>query len=300
MGSPEIGARVLEGLLDKGLGICAVITRPDRPKGRGQIQEETPVKIVALRRKLALYQPGNKTELTAAIREINPDLCIVAAFGMIIPNEALALPKYGMINFHPSLLPKLRGPSPIPMAIMGGDQKTGVTIIQVEEKMDAGDILAQEEVALSGDETTPTLSEKLARVGTGMILETVQRIEENNLMPMKQDETKATFTSMVKKENGEIIFKEDRAGNIEQAARAFTPWPGVFTFWKGKRLELFEPEVMKTDLGPGKVAQINDKLVIGTAEDAIAPKYLKLEGKQKQTAKEFLCGYQDFIGSKLN
>lgn len=299
LGTPEIAATILEGLL-KSLPIAAVITRPDRTSGRGRQTNQSPVKSAADKAKIKVLQPETKAELTAAIEEIKPDLAIVAAYGMMIPNDALQIPKYGMINFHPSLLPGLRGPSPIPMAIMCGLKKTGVSIIQIEEKMDAGDILAQKEIVLSGEETTPTLSKELSRIGIELLLETVEQIEKNILKPVKQNETKATFTPIIKKEDGEIIFKKYWAKNIEQAARAFTPWPGIYTFWRGKRLELFDPEVLRTNLEPGIVAHIEGKIIIGTAKGAIAPKYLKLEGKQKQTAKEFLCGYQDFIGSMLD
>lgn len=300
LGSPEIGATVLRDLLDLGMNISAVITRPDRPCGRGCKIEETPVKTVARKAEIPVFQPSNKEELTTTVKDLRPDLAIVAAYGMMIPNEALEAPKHGMINFHPSLLPELRGPSPISMAIMCGHKKTGVSIIQISEKMDAGDILAQNEVLLTGEETTPSLSQDLAQLGAEMLGEVVRQIEDNKLNPQSQDDSKATFTPIIKKSDGEIIFQTYHASNIEQAARAFTPWPGVFTTWNGKRLEIIEPTIIKGTFEPGRVIVKEGQIIIGSAKDAIAPKYLKLEGKKRQTAKEFLCGYQEFVGSILN
>lgn len=305
MGTPEIGAIVLKGLLESGLKIEAVITQPDRPCGRGCKLQESEVKKVANESKLKVFQPLNKAELTQTINKIKPDLCIVAAYGMMIPNEALAIPKYGMINFHPSLLPELRGPSPIPMAIMCGHTKTGVTIIQIGEKMDAGDVLAQEVCDLTGKETTPSLSADMAHIGSKMLLETITKIADGTIDPKKQDEKKATFSPIIKKSDGEVLFKKYHAQNIEQAARAFTPWPGVFTTWKGKKLGLFD--IVLTGLDPaqgptlsaGRVASYDDKIAIGTKKGTILVGSLQLEGKKRQSAKEFECGYPDFINSKL-
>ena len=305
LGTPEIGAIVLQDLLESGLKIEAVITQPDRPCGRGCKLQESAVKKVASASRLKIFQPANKVELTQAIKGIKPDLCIVAAYGMMIPNEALSTPKYGMINFHPSLLPELRGPSPIPMAIMCGHAKTGVTIIQISEKMDAGDILAQEVYELTGKETTPGLSADLAQVGSKMLLETIIKIADGAIDPKKQDEKGATFSPIIKKSDGEVLFKKYHAQNIEQAARAFTPWPGIFTTWKGKKLNLFDIFVQRTDLckasplSAGRVALCDDKIAIGTKKGTILVGSLQLEGKKRQTAKEFVCGHPDFINSIL-
>ena len=299
LGTPTIAATVLEELLKDDLNIDAVVTQPDRPSGRGGKIQESAVKIIAQKNKIPVYQPGNKQELTTLIKELAPDLCIVAAYGMMIPDEALDAARYGMINFHPSLLPELRGPSPIPMAIICGHNKTGVSIIQITKKMDAGDILAQSEVLLEGTETTPSLSSDLAKLGAKMLIKVVEDIRDNRLEPAKQNEEKATFSPLIKKADGEIVFGEYHAKNIEQAARAFTPWPGIFTTWGGKKLELIEPQVVKGTYESGLVSCHEDKIIIGCVKDAIAPKFFKLEGKRLLTAKEFLCGYRNFIGSKL-
>ncbi len=299
LGSPEIGAIVLLDLLKMGIKISQVITRPDKPKGRGKLPEKTAVKIVAEKKGISIFEPNTKDELTETLVKIVPDLCIVAAYGMIIPSEALEIPKYGMINFHPSLLPELRGPAPIPMSIMCGYKKTGVSIIKISQKMDAGDILAQKEVTLTGGETTPELSEKLAHLGAKMIFEILPKIYAGNLKPLKQDETKVTYTKMIKKEDGEIFFQKYCAQNIEQAARAFMPWPGVYFHFKGKKVDLYDIEIIDGDYEPGKVYKEREKVIIGTKKKAISPKYFKIEGKKKIKADDFARGYSEFVGTRL-
>ncbi|MDD3481006.1 MAG: methionyl-tRNA formyltransferase [Patescibacteria group bacterium] len=299
LGSPEIGAIVLRDLLRAGLMVEAIITRPDRPKGRSNKPEKTPVKVLGEANDIRIYEPNDKEELTRVVREIEPDIGIVAAYGMIIPDEALAIPKYGMINFHPSLLPELRGPSPIPMSIMCGYEKTGVSIIRVSPEMDAGDILLQEEVKLIDTETTPKLSEKLAHLGAKMIVKLLPDIEKEVINHQKQDEKKATYTKMIKKEDGEINWQEYEAKGVERAARAFTPWPGIYTHFKGKKLDLYDIKVIDNDIEPGKVTKIDNQILIGTKKDAIAPGAVKIEGKKRQDIRNFVCGYSDFVGGKL-
>lgn len=299
LGSPEIGAIVLSNLINNSIKVDTVITRPDKPKGRSNKPEKTPVKVIAEKHNIEVYEPGSKDELTKVVKKVKPDVGIVAAYGMIIPEEALNAPRFGMINFHPSLLPALRGPSPIPMAIMCGEEKTGVTIIEVSKEMDAGDILSQEEVKLLGNETTPELSKKLAHLGAKMIAEVLPKIEDGKITPEKQDDSKATYTKLIKKGDGEINWQGYEAKGIEQAARAFTPWPGVYSYFRGKKIDFYDIEVLKSDLEPGKVAEKDGKILIGTKKGAIAPGAVKIEGKKKQDIKSFVCGYPDFAGARL-
>lgn len=299
MGSPEISATIFNNLINNGLKINAVITQPDRPCGRGCKVKESPLKSEAKKQQVKVYEPQNKQSLVDVIKNLKPDLCIVAAYGMIIPKEALDAPKYGMINFHPSLLPELRGPSPIPMAIVSGLQETGVTIMQVSEKMDAGDILTQEKINLKGTETTPTLSENLAHIGSRMILDLILKIEQKNTHPIRQDDKKATYTRIIKKEDGLLHWTTQSAAEIERMSRAYQPWPGVYTIWDGKKLDLYEITKTEDHLEPGVVIKKNNMILIGTHDGAIAPGYLKIEGKKRVTPKEFICGYPDLINYQL-
>lgn len=300
MGTPQIGADILSGLIDSGLKFSAVITRPDRPKGRSDIPSESPVKIVAKKHNLPVYQPENKEELTKIMKELKPDLGVIAAFGMIIPEEALNLPKHGLINFHPSLLPLYRGPAPVAAPILAGDSKTGVTVIKVSKGMDEGDILGQEEIPLPKTITAPELENALSKLGARMLVTLIPKYVSGELSLKPQDHKKATYTHLVKKRDGQINFSISRAEDIEKAERAYTPWPGVYTFWNSKKLDLYELTVIESDLSPGSVAQKNGQLLIGTKKDAISPKYLKIEGKNKVTASDFLRGYPDFLGADLS
>lgn len=313
MGTPEIAAIVLEKLLDSGFNIKAVFTRPDKPKGRNKKLAKSPVKLLAEIQKLPIKQPKNKEELTKEITKLKPDLIVVAAYGMILPKEVLEVPKYGAINIHPSLLPLYRGPAPISTPILNGDKKTGVTIIKMDEKMDEGDILAQEEIELSGKETMPELTERLAELGGKMLVDVTPRWVNGEIRPQKQDHSKATYTKIIKKEDGRINFTKETAEEIGRKSRAFLPWPGVYAYWNGKKTDFYEIEIIpqRSDLGaslrsdlkrlkPGEVIKTSDGFAIGTKKGAISPRYVKLEGKNKVPAPDFLRGHADFIGSKLD
>lgn len=302
LGSPEIGAIILKKLLENGVNIEAVITRPDKPQGRGKKIEKTPVKILAEEKGLKVFQPLTKEEFVKTIKEIEPDLGIIAAFGMIIPKEALELPKHGMINFHPSLLPKYRGPAPIPAAILAGDKKTGVTIIEVTEKMDAGDILAQKEITLNGKETTPELSEKLANLGAEMLTQLIRKIESSpsNLPRKVQNEKIASYTKFISKDQGRIDWKKMTAKEIERMSRAFTPWPGIYTYWNNKKIDLYDIEVANKKVKPGQVKREGKKIIIGCRNNSISVSKIKIEGKSKISSEEFIRGYPDFIDTNLN
>lgn len=299
MGTPEIGVTVLSELIMSGPIVDSIITRPDKSKGRSGELVASPVKQFAIKNDIPVYQPVSKDELTKIIEKIKPDICIVAAYGMIIPNEALDVPKFGMINFHPSLLPKYRGPSPITEPILNGDKETGVTIIKVAEAMDAGDILAQKAIPLKGKKNTAELSGELAHLGAEMIVGLLPKIEAGTTAARKQDESRATYMKMVKKEDGKIDWQNMTAERIERMSRAYTPWPGVYTYWDGRKIDLFDIKIIKGKFEPGKVYGENKEIIIGTKQYGASPAYLKIEGKNKVSAEEFICGYSDFLGSKL-
>lgn len=302
MGTPEIGAMVFEQLICSGLKFSACLTRPDKPQGRIKKIAPSPVKIVAEKHHIPIYQPSTKNELALILRELKLDLAIVAAYGVIIPAEALKAPTYGIINFHPSLLPLYRGPSPITAPILNGDKITGVTIIKLSERMDEGDILDQKELLIDKKDTTPTLSTKLAVLGSKMIMDLVPKIV-NQKAETRAQTGETTYTSLVKKNDGLIDWNKETADQIERKSRAYDPWPGIHTYFKQKKLDLYGitarplPSSVATKLGT--VIKQNDEIGIIAREGLVFPTSVKIEGKNKVTISEFARGYQDFIGSTL-
>jgi len=207
MGTPEFGAIILEGLIKANYKLVLVITAPDKPVGRKQILTPSPVKVVAQKYKIPILQPEKIQEAIAEIRATSPGLVIVAAYGQILPKEILDIPKYGCLNFHPSLLPKYRGPSPIQYAILNGEKKTGVTIMLMNEKMDHGPILAQSALIVEEDETGQSLHNKLANLGARLLMETIPKWQKGMIKPQPQDEKKVTFTKILSREDGKINWK---------------------------------------------------------------------------------------------
>lgn len=298
MGTPQIAADVLNEITQD-ISISAVITRPAKPKGRSKKPERTPVEETAAGRNIPVYTPSSKEELTKVVKKLKPDLGIIAAYGMIIPIEAIDATRCGIINFHPSLLPLYRGPDPISAPILNGDAKTGVSIIEISEKMDEGDILGQKEIPLSKDETAEKLEKKLALIGAEMLLDIVPEYLSDKAVKKVQNHDKATYTKMIKKEDGRINFGAETAEEIERKSRALTPWPGIYAFWDGKKINLYELKVAKEDVRPGKITVKNNEVLVGTKEGAIIPAYIQLEGKNKTAISDFLRGYPDFRNAVL-
>jgi methionyl-tRNA formyltransferase len=299
MGTPQFAADILR-VIKKDIPISAVVTQPDKAQGRSSKLISCEVKCLAESKKIPVFQPKSKEELTDFIRVESPDLLIVAAFGMILPPELLKIPVFGALNVHPSLLPKYRGPTPIEAAILAGDKKTGVTIIELTEKMDAGNIVAQQELELSGIETTPTLHNETAKMGGEMLLSVIPRWLSHELVSFPQSDDDATYTKLTTKEDGRINFTFESAEKIERKYRAYKEWPGVYSSWNGKKINFYNITTTQTDLKPGEIMKSKDGLEIGTISGSFVPKYIKLEGKNKITAKEFICGYPDFANSRLS
>lgn len=299
MGTPQIAADILEQLLCSDIQISGAVTRPDKPKGRGHENGASEVKAVAKKHKISVYQPKNKIELEKTVKKLDPDLVLVAAFGMMLPDSVFEAPKFKAINVHPSLLPLYRGPAPIEAPILAGDKKTGVTIMKISTGMDEGDILDQKEIELKGIETAPELEKSLAELTFEMLKTVIPDWIEGKIKPQKQDNSKATYTKMIKKEDGKIDFQKETAIEIERKSRAFQPWPGLYTHFKGKKLDLYDIEIYTLPVEPGKVATHGDQILIGTKEGLIIPKFLKLEGKSKISSADFLRGYPDIKGSIL-
>jgi methionyl-tRNA formyltransferase len=306
MGAPEFAVPSLEALIHGGYQVVAIYTQPDKRAGRGQQITSSPVKQLALSQGLDVVQiekfkvAGTVDKLAA----LTPDLIVVAAFGLLLPPEVLNLPKFGCLNVHPSLLPRHRGASPMAAAILQGDEITGVTIILLDTGMDTGPILNQKEVPISDEDTTGSLSVKLAKVGAQLLMETLPLWIEGRKKPRSQDESGASHSKMIKKEDGEIDWRLSTQ-ELWRRVRAFDPWPGSFARWRDKRLKLVKvlPLYGKKSDEPGKVVALPPPapVTVGveTGDGVLGLVKLQLEGKRELSAEEFVRGQRDFIGSHL-
>jgi methionyl-tRNA formyltransferase len=277
VGTPEFGAIILDKLIQNNLKPVLVITAPDKPVGRKQVITPPPVKVIAQKYNLPISQPQKIGHAMSKLRDIEPGLIIVAAYSQIIPKNILDIPKFGCLNVHPSLLPKYRGPSPIQAAILNGDKETGVTIILMDEKMDHGPILAQRKLEFPiSNFQFPKLHDELANLGAQLLIETIPKWIKEEIKPKPQNESKATYTKILKKEDGKIDWQKS-AEEIERQVRALNPWPGTHTIYKGKILKILKAEIIK------------GRLVI---------KEVQLEGKKPMSFEDFLRGHPDFINNK--
>ncbi len=301
IGTPEFGAIILEGLIKANFGPVLVITAPDKPVGRKQILTPPLVKVIAQKYNIPIAQPEKIGNFKLEIGNLQPDLIIVAAYSQILPKKILEFPKYGCLNVHPSLLPKYRGASPIQYAILNGDTETGVTIMFMDEKMDHGEVISNIKYQISKRITYPELLKELAELGVKLLIETIPKWIKGGIKPKPQDESKATFTKILKKEDGKVDWKKS-AEEIERQIRAFTPWPGTFALFGGKSFKILKAEVLKqTKNGPfgepGKTFLApDDKIAVQTGKDFLIIEELQLEGKRKMTTSEFLKGHQNFVG----
>lgn len=303
-GTPEFAAIVLEKLINAGYIPEAVVCNPDEPVGRKQILTPPPVKrlIVNGQWPIEIFQPATKSELLAISHKllaINPDLAIIAAYGKILPKEILDIPHRGTLNVHPSLLPKYRGASPIQYAILNGDKETGITIMKVDEEIDHGPTLANSKLLIAGGDTYESLSEKLAEVGAELLIKTIPDYISGRIKPIEQDHLKATYTKIIKKEDGKINWLKS-AKEIERMTRAFYPWPIAWAIWNGKVLKILAGQVLTGGAKKtGEVFLAGGDLAIKCGEGALIVRKLQLEGGKILTVQEFLNGHKDFIGNIL-
>jgi methionyl-tRNA formyltransferase len=307
MGTSDLSEAILEKLIDNKYNIVGVFTKPDTKVGRKQELVAPLVKQLAEKNNIPVLQPLRfNTETTEQLRELKPDLVVVAAYGKIIPKAALEIPGFGCINVHVSLLPKYRGPSPIQNALLLGEKETGVTIMLMDQGVDTGDILVQEKNAIKQDDTTETLMKKLSITGANLLLKTIPLWIERKIEAKPQDHSQATLCQLIEREDGRI-FWADSAENIYNKYRALTPWPGIFTYWKNNseiiRLKLIKIALQKTDPiekhQTGEIFEIGSDIGIQTDNGIIIFKEIQREGKKAVTAKEFINGYPNFIGSTL-
>jgi len=242
IGTSSFAITTLEELIENGYEILAVITAPDKPVGRKQELTPSPIKEIALKYNLLTFQPEKISEVEKEISQLKPDLIITSSYGQIIPKNILDIPKKESLNLHPSLLPKYRGPSPIQTAILNGEKVTGITIIKMDEKMDHGPIIAQQETNINPDDTYESLEDKLSEEITKLLIEILPRYFKNKIQPEIQDESRATYTKILTRDDGKIDLKEN-AEEIERKVRAFSPWPGTWTEINNQRVKILKVKI---------------------------------------------------------
>lgn len=307
MGTPEFAVGALEAIVAAGHQVVAVVTQPDKPKGRGAKMQMTPVKICALQHDIPVFQPVKIKEADAVetLRAYGADIFVVAAFGQLLSEEILQMPKYGCVNIHASLLPKYRGAAPIQRVIIDGEKETGITIMQMDKGLDTGDILLQGIVPIGEKETGDSLHDKLAGEGAKLIVEALLKIEAGTLVPVKQNDKDSCYAKMLQKSMGKIDWNSDVV-QIERLVRGLNSWPGTYTFYNGKSLKIWESHVSEPEKAltggsiPGTVVQVEkDAVYVQTGNGILAVTQVQLEGKKRMAVKEFLLGCPIKAGEKL-
>jgi len=310
MGTPEFSVPSLERLIVDGHDVAAVFTQPDKPAGRGKHLHEPPVKVFALEHGIPVHQPAkikSNDEVRAIFESISPDACVVVAYGKILPAWMLAIPRLGCINVHASLLPKYRGAAPINWVLANGERETGVTIMQMDVGMDTGPMLTQRSIRIGDDETAPQLSVRLAQLGADLLSETLPRVERGEIAPITQDDSEATYAPMLKREDGLIDWRMT-AREIANRVRAFQPWPGTYTNFRGGRLTIWRAHEgsphQDTDSSaePGTILNIDESgiTVVCSGSSALLIKEVQVEGKRRVSGREFANGARLKPGDHLN
>jgi methionyl-tRNA formyltransferase len=307
MGTPEFAVPSLQVLLDRGENIVCVITQPDRPRGRGRKVLPPPVKDLALRASIPVLQPDSikGAAFLSELRHFSPDIIALTAYGKILPGSIINLPPLGTINVHGSLLPKYRGAAPIQWALINGENETGVTIMQMAEGIDTGDILLQEKIMIAPDETAGSLSIKLANLGGKALGKTLDLIRTGNLNSTKQDDSKASQAPLLSKDDGLVDWSQ-AAELISCLIRGLDPWPTTYTVLSGRRLRLFSPRVIDSDLcvavsaEPGTVCTADrNGLLITTGKDCLLVRELQAEGSRRMSVGAFISGHPIPPGTRL-
>ena len=307
MGTPDFAVAPLEAILKAGHEVSAVVTQPDKQKGRGKEVQMTPVKECALRHGISVFQPVKIKEKEAVeqLSSYPADIFVVAAFGQILSEEILNMPRFGCINIHASLLPAYRGAAPIQWVILNGEKETGVTIQQMEKGLDTGDMLLKTVVPIDAKETGESLHDKLMEAGAWLVVDALSKIEKGEVIPQKQDEELSSYASKLTKSMGRIDWEKD-AKELERLVRGLKSWPSAYTFDRGKTLKIWESDVIeepedgKEKNQPGCVAGVEkDYFDVATGKGILRIRSLQLEGKRRMTVREFLAGYEIAPGMML-
>ena len=306
MGTPDFAVPTLEALYQSRHEVAAVVTQPDKPKGRGKAMAMPPVKEKALEYGIPVYQPVRVRKDEAFFEEltkIQPDVIVVIAFGQILPERILNLPKYGCINIHASLLPKYRGAAPIQWAVIDGEKESGVTTMMMDVGLDTGDMLAKAIVPLDGKETGGSLFDKLSEAGGRLCVETLAKLEKGEIIPEKQGESPTAYASMLDKKMGNIDWNKS-AVVIERLVRGLNPWPSAYTHLDGKTLKIWACDVLPQSASKGESGEIlevtKDAIHVQTGDGILVLREIQLAGKARMDAGAFLRGYKVVPGTVLS
>ena len=298
MGTPDFAVEPLEAIIKAGYEVTAVVTQPDKQKGRGKEVKMTPVKECALRHGIPVFQPVKikEPEAVAELEKYQADLFVVAAFGQLLSEEILKMPEYGCINIHASLLPAYRGAAPIQWAVLNGEKESGVTIMQMDKGLDTGDMLLKRSVELSPTETGDSLHDKLMHLGAELIVEALPKLEKGELVPEKQKDELSSYAKKLTKAMGQIDWSKD-AVSLERWIRGLNSWPSAYTFFGGKTLKIWEAQVAEENgaqkAEPGQVVSVSrEGFTVACGQGALQILSLQLEGKKRVLTREFLLGYQ--------
>ncbi|MBR6396440.1 MAG: methionyl-tRNA formyltransferase [Lachnospiraceae bacterium] len=302
MGTPDFAVPTLDAIIKAGHEVLAVVTQPDKPKGRSGELSMSPVKEYALKEGIEVLQPARlrkDEEFLSYFESLKADVCVVVAFGQILPKRVLDAYKYGCINVHGSLLPAYRGAAPIQWAVINGDEKSGVTIMQLDEGIDTGDIIAKKEIVLDAKETGGSLFDKLATLGGQMIVDVLKSLEDGSVTRTPQGPATTEYAKMLDKNMGKIDFSLD-AKKIECLIRGLNPWPSAYSYINGKTLKIWEADVICGSGEPGSIIDIDKNgFTVACGKDALYIKEVQLEGKKRMASSDFLRGYKLNKGDKI-
>ena len=301
MGTPEFGAVCLRKLLDEGYEVCAVVTQPDRPKGRGNKLVFSPVKEIAVNAGIPVLQPEKiSRECVEELEKMHPDVFVTAAFGQFLSEKILSIPVYGTVNVHASLLPKHRGSAPINWSVILGEKETGITTMMTVRKMDAGDILLQKKVPILEDETAGELTERLAGIGAELLIETLQKLEKGNCPRTPQNEEEMTYEPMLTKENGRINWQES-AERICCLVRGTSPWPGAYCDMAGEVMKVWKAVPAENGYAgePGNVITADPKngLIVACGSGAVKITEIQMQGGKRMSVSAYLSGHRITVSS---
>ena len=305
MGTPDYAAEALRALIRAGHEITAVVTQPDKPKGRSGEPVPSPVKVCASEHGIPVLQPKRirTPEATEELRKYPADVYVVAAFGQILTQEILDMPPYGCLNIHASLLPKYRGASPIQHVIIEGEEKTGITVMQMDAGIDTGDMLYKKEIPIEAEENYETLHDKLTVLGGEAIVEAIELLEQGKLVPEKQEDSDSCYAPKIAKEMGRIEFSKS-AAEIDRLIRGMTPWPSAYTGYKGKQLKIWKAVPLETydnkGRSGGEILEVSkNSVIVAAGKGAVEILELQLEGKKRMTTHDFLLGVKMLPGEML-
>lgn len=296
MGTPDFSVPALKALVEAGHEVAAVVTQPDRPRGRGKELQMTPVKVQALAYGIPVYQPEKVKDpaFVEILRNLQPEVIVVIAFGQILSRDILDLPPYGCINIHASLLPKYRGAAPIQWAVIDGEKETGVTTMMMDVGLDTGDMLEKTVIPLDPKETGGSLFDKLSQAGGPLILSTLEKLKAGTAVRTPQTDEDSTYAKMLTKSLGQIDWSMEAAA-IERLIRGLNPWPSAYTFVHGKTLKIWDADVLKESsdgAAPGQIIRTDPhSLIVAAGEALLSIRELQLEGKKRMDVETFLRGY---------